>query len=193
MKSIQRAVFGLTFIVFPFSVAADWTLARDESSVSYLSSKMTAAFSTVFENNRFRVFSGAISDAGDVTLDIDLNSVDTGVPIRDERVKEHAFDAGRHPTATIKASVGPVDKRLFGRTQTVEAALTMRGVTRQVRGEVSVTRDDGRLLVQTVSPIPLNAVDYGMAGGFEILKGLVKLFNIPTTIPVSFKLVFVKE
>ncbi len=183
------------FVAFPFTAAADWTVARDRSEITYLSSKMTGGFSTIFENNRFTNFSGDISDDGEVVLNIDVNSVDTGVAIRNERVIEHVFDAAKHPQATVTLSVGDATVKRYppGYTRTVEASLTMRGVSRRVTGEVSVTQANDGLLVQTTSPILVNAVDYGMLDGFETLKDLVKLFNIPTTIPVSFKLVFVRR
>ncbi len=199
MKNLQRRaaylIACLLLAAFPLAAVADWVVARDDSAITYLSTKMTGGFATVFEHNHFKSFSGSISDTGEVTLDIDLNSVDTGVVIRDERVMEHVFDAGKHPQAQVRLTAKDALEKHYphGHVQTVEAALTMRGVTRQVKGEVSITRAGDSLLVQTTAPILVNAADYGMLEGFEILKELVKLFNIPTTIPVSLRLVFVKK
>ena len=192
MRSIQCGIACIFLLVFPFAAMADWVVASDQSEITYLSSKMTGGFATVFEHNHFKRFSGAISDRGEATLNVDLNSVDTGVAIRNERVIEHVFDVAKHPQATVSLSLGREGMKHYppGHTQKVEAALTMRGVTRQVKGRVAVTQGDGKLLVQTIEPILVNAADYGMLDGFETLKDLVKLFNIPTTIPVSFKLVF---
>ncbi len=191
---MQRIVACVVLAALPLAAVADWVVARDRSAVTYLSSKMTATFQTVFENNRFNGFSGGINDAGEVMLDIDLNSVDTGVEIRDERIRQYVFDVAHHPRATVRLAVGaPAQHYPPGRTQTVEAALTMRGVTRKVKGEISVARAGDSLVVQTTAPILVNAVDYGMLDGFGKLKELVGLFNIPATIPVSFKLVFVKR
>ncbi len=186
------ACFVACLAAAPLTVAAEWAVVPERSEITYLSSKMTGNFSTVFENNRFTVFSGSISAAGEVRLEVDLNSVNTGVAIRDERVKEHVFDVKNHPRAMIGLSVGAIGDKPYppGYTQKVEASLTMRGVTGRVKGEVSVVRIGGGLLIQTVSPILVNAADYGVTEGFETLKDFVKLFNIPTTIPVSFKLFF---
>lgn len=186
------ACFAAGLAAAPFTAFAGWTVVPERSELTYLSSKMTGNFSTVFENNRFTVFSGAVSAAGEVKLEVDLSSVNTGVAIRDERIKEFVFDVKNHPRATIGLSVGAIGDKPYppGYTQKVEAALTMRGITGRVGGEVSVVRTGGGLLVQTVSPILINAADYGMFESFELLKDFVKLFNIPTTIPVSFKLFF---
>ena len=191
---LPRPLFLLPFFLLVASSvdASGWTVDKDRSAVTYLSTKMSGA-NTILENNRFTNFSGKIGNDGEVSLLIDLNSVATGVPIRDERVKQYVFDIRNHPQATVKLSVGEfkaADRR-SGRTQTVEASLTMRGVTHRVRGEVSVAWAGDDLLVQTQSPVLVDASSYGMLEGFEALRNIMQLSNIPTTIPVSLKLVFV--
>ena len=195
MKQMQYIFISLLLMAFPLTSVAGWAIESNQSSITYLSSKLTGNLSTIFENNRFTNFSGTINDAGEVVLNIDMNSVDTGVAIRDERVKEHVFNVKQYPQATVKMSVKDliVDCCEFGYTQMVEVLLSMRGVTKKIKGKVGVTRRDDRLLVQSVSPILINATDYGMLEGIQTIKELVKLVNIPTTIPVSFQLVFVKE
>ena len=195
MKKTCCFLASLLLVAWPLSGVAGWAVDSDRSSISYLSTKMTAAFRTVFESNRFKSFSGGVDDTGEAVLDIDLSSVDTGVQIRDERVREHVFDVRNHPRATIKLPVRELAERRHdaGYTQRVEATLTMRGVTREVRAEISVARVGDELVVQTTEPVLVNAVDYGMLDGFGRLKELVGLFNIPTTIPVSFKLVLVRQ
>ena len=188
-------VFSLLLLLsIPLLGIADWKVDQNHSSLTYLSTKMSGA-NTLFENNRFTSFSGTVKRSGEALLTIDLNSVVTGVGIRDERVKEHVFDVRNHPQAIVKLSVGELEKADYGvgQVRSVEASLTMRGVTRQVKGEVSVTRTGEDLLVQTQSPILIDAKDYGMLDGFETLRNLVQLSGIPMTIPVSFKLQFVPD
>ena len=194
MKRTHCASVFLMLLVLPASGTAGWSADQDRSSVTYLSTKMTASFQTVFERNHFKRFSAAIDDAGEATLIIELNSVHTGVLIRDERIREHVFDTGNHPQATVKLPVGDLAKYYPpGYTQMVNAKLAMRGAVQKVEGEVSIVYNGDDLMVQTTEPVLVNAVDYGMLDGFGKLKELVGLFNIPTTIPVSFKLVFVKK
>ncbi len=191
----MRAVcifFSLLLLTASPAYASDLVIDKDRSVITYLSTKMAGA-NTLFENNHFTDFSGEIGHDGEVVLVIALDSVVTGVAIRDERVKQHVFDVGNHPQASIKLSLGELratDHR-SGDTRTVEALLTMRGVTHPVKGEVSVAWIGDDLLVQTQSPVLVDARSYGMLEGFEALKNMVGLSNIPTTIPVSFKLVFV--
>ena len=178
---------------------ADWKLDAARSSVTYLSSKIVAgAHTAIFEPNRFHRFSGTIGDDGGVRVVIDLDSVDTGVAIRDERVKEHAFAVARYPRATVSLSLPPAAWRDLAPGDTalhdLSAELELRGQVRAVGAKVRVTAlGDGGLLVQTVEPILVDAKAYGMLDGFETLRALVGLFKIPTTIPVSLNMVFTRS
>ena len=175
---------------------ADWGLDAERSSITYLSSKIVAgAHVAIFEPNRFHRFEAAIADSGDAHVVIDLDSVDTGVAIRDERVKEHAFAVDRHPRATVSLSLPRATLRGLAAGDTslhdLSAQLELRGQMRPVGAKVRVTGlGDGGLLVQTVEPILVDAKAYGMLDDFETLRALVGLFRIPTTIPVSVNLVF---
>ncbi|MDD9805865.1 MAG: YceI family protein [Gammaproteobacteria bacterium] len=188
---------GLILLCAP--AGAGWTLDPERSSVTYLSSKMAAeSYAAIFEPNRFRRFSGGIGDDGEARVVIDLGSVDTGVEIRDERVKEHVFMVAKHPQATVSLSLPRAARRGMAPGETalhrLTATLAMRGQSHPLDAQVRVTGlGGGALLVETVEPVLLDAKAYGMLDGFETLKGLVGLFNIPTTIPVSLSAVFVKS
>ena len=175
---------------------ADWKLDAARSSITYLSTKIVAGVhGTIFEPNRFHRFSATIADGGEVRVVIDLDSVDTGVAIRDERVKEHAFAVARHPRATVSLALPQAARRGWAPGETavydLSAELDLRGQARPVGAVVRVTGlDGGGLSVQTVEPILVDAKAYGMLDGFETLRALVGLFKIPPTIPVSVNMVF---
>ena len=175
---------------------ADWKLDAARSSITYLSTKIVAgAHIGIFEPNRFHRFSANITDGGAVRVVIDLDSVDTGVAIRDERVKEHAFAVARYPRATVSLSLPQAARRGLAPGEStlhdLSAELDLRGQVHPVGVKMRITGlDDGGLLVQTVEPILVDAKAYGMLDGFETLRALVGLFKIPTTIPVSVNMVF---
>jgi len=74
-------------------------LDGETSAVSFGSVKK----GTVGETNHFTRISGTVSPEGDVTVDVDLASVETWIDIRNERVIEHVFLNA--PTATFSAKV----------------------------------------------------------------------------------------
>ena len=194
MKNLKRLliIYSLILLCLP-AHAADWQLNRERSAISYLSSKQaTADTPLMFESNLFREFSGTI-DGSQVELVVELDSLDTKVPIRDERVAEHVFLSKQYPQATVSATVDGIEQLSYERKQ-ISATLTMRGQSRNLQAEVIIERSDPQTLrMQTTTPVLVNANAYGMLEGFTILKQLVGLMQIPMTIPVSFHLVFETE
>lgn len=61
---------------------ADWDLDSAGSQLHFMSVKADS----VAKLHTFRTLSGSLSKSGEAKLIIDLNSVDTYVPIRDERM-----------------------------------------------------------------------------------------------------------
>ena len=194
MKNLKRLLIIYSLILFCLPAhAADWQLNRERSAISYLSSKQaTADTPLMFESNLFREFSGTI-DGSQVELVVELDSLDTKVPIRDKRVAEHVFLSKQYPQATVSATVDGIEQLSYERKQ-ISATLTMRGQSRNLQAEVIIERSDPKTLrMQTTTPVLVNANAYGMLEGFTILKQLVGLMQIPMTIPVSFHLVFETE
>ena len=196
-----RYCYFVLLLIMPFSVLADWALDKQQSLLTYLSSKIVGgSHAAVFENNTFQEIEGSLSDQGQANLVINMDSVNTAVSIRDERIKEHVFQVSQYPQANIAlnlpSSVWPIKKMAYNQPQihTVPANLTMVGKTDQLTAKVMVTRvSQDQILVQTMQPVLLDAKTYGMAKGFETLKNIVGLFNIPTIIPVNFTLVFNRQ
>lgn len=175
-----------------------WALDASQSSLTYLSSKMIGeTFNTTIEPNRFKELSGTIAANGQVEIMVDMNSVDTGIEIRNERVRKYVFVTEQYPYAKITLSLPDVSAHK-DQSRAVKVQLVMRGQNKDITASVYVRRyftASGKeiLVAQSASPILLNAVNYGMLDGFEKLRGLAKLFNITTTIPVSFHLLFSKQ
>ena len=76
---------------------AEWQLDGAASSVHFVSIKNEA----IAESHHFNKLDGSISDAGEATLNIDLASVETGIEIRDQRMREMLFEVAQFPRANI--------------------------------------------------------------------------------------------
>ena len=191
MKNLKPLliIYSAIFFCLP-AYAAEWQLNQERSAINYLSSKQaTAETSLIFESNLFREFSGSI-DGSQIELVIELNSLDTKIPIRDERIAEHVFLSKQYPQAIVSATLDDIEELAYARKQ-IEATLTLRGQTRSLQAELIVERSNPRTLqIQTVTPVLIDANAYGMLEGFAKLKELAGLMQIPMTIPVSLHLVF---
>ncbi|KZN34380.1 hypothetical protein N480_22515 [Pseudoalteromonas luteoviolacea S2607] len=147
------------------------------------------------EAHTFGILSGSISTAGEASLTIDLTSVDTGNETRDGRMKEFLFETSSYPTAEVQLSVdyaalialpiGSAEK------QSISATLNLAGVIKEVNANVVIRRlAHNKVLVQSLTPVVLDATDFGLESGIETLKTLASLSVISYAVPVSFSLVF---
>lgn len=170
---------------------AAWDL---NSSASYLNFVTTKNTHNV-EVHTFTTLTGAISSDGLATVTIDLNSVSTGVALRDQRVRDLLFETASFPTATISVAVpGTLLSTLaLGQTtQTdVSANINLHGVSFPVTTRVSVQRlSNSRILVQSMAPVLTRAGDFNLTAGVEALHAIVNLTSISAAVPVDFALVF---
>lgn len=170
---------------------ADWQLLNDESSLHYVSIKS----SNVGEVNKFKTLSGAVTDKGAVSLNINLASVDTAVPIRNERMRDMFFEVTKFAEAQVTGDVD-LDRVLklgVGETYTdsITLKLSLHGVSREVTSGVQIVKlADDKVLVTSLEPVLVQAENYDMEGGVEALRVIANLADVNTLVPVTYSLVF---
>ena len=103
--------------------------------------------------------SGSVSAAGDVTgtVTVAAESVDTKNKQRDKHLRSPAFfDVANHPHVTFAVDgVAPADEGVR-----VTGSLTVRGQTRPVSFDATVTSVDGEVWLD--GEIPVNRTDFGL-------------------------------
>ncbi|ELR66866.1 hypothetical protein C942_04565 [Photobacterium marinum] len=172
---------------------ADWRLDNTQSSVNY----STVKNGSVIEYNQFRNIGGSITKGGEVSVTIDLTSVDTRIPIRDERMKKELFVTEKYPLTTLSANVDPVmlSNMTAGKTQAMEVvfSLDLHGMKQELKAQMQVTGlENGGLLVSTIWPVNIGAEQFGLEKGVEALREIAKLNSILLSVPVNVNMVFVK-
>ncbi len=173
-------------------VKADWVLDERSSGISFSTIKKT----NIGEAHSFLDFSGGIqSDVARIVIRSD--SVDTQVPIRDERMRQFLFRSEIFPEIIIDSDVADVLSRLKKNAiinVDLPAKLTLNGVSKVVNLRVNVVSHDNKnLMVVSAKPVIIKAVDYQMASGVAKLSELVGGIPIPSAVPVSFVLFFKKK
>lgn len=189
MKALSFIVFSLALSAAP--AAAEWTLDNDSSRISFVSTKAGSAA----EVHGFEAVDGRVDRGGRVTITVDLDSVNTAVPIRDERMRTLLFETDENPTATVAASVDmdAVDALAPGQetTMVAEGQLMLRGMVVSLTIDMSVARlSDTRVLVASRKPLIVNAGQLDLLEGVEKLREVVGLPSISPAVPVSFVLAF---
>jgi len=169
--------------------AADWQLDNAQSQLNFISIKK----GDVAEVHHFDRLAGSLSDSGLFTVDIDLESVNTNIEIRDQRMREFLFDVVDFPVATLSAKVDPaVIAELeigMSRLANIDAELSLHGQNQTLPIDVVVTRlSDSKLMLVSAKPLILNVSDFELVQGVEKLRELAGLPSISHAVPVSFYL-----
>ncbi len=169
-----------------------WNLVSEESRLAFGSIKKD----TVGEVHHFNKLTGLVKENGDMTLSIDLASVETNIDIRNERMARHVFQEGKATAVlTGKIDMSEVNELKVGQTKIVEieAQLVFAGVENDIEAEMLVVRlSEDRVLVTTADFIMLSSEDLEIDGGIDMLQKLAKLSGITRSIPVSVRAVFQK-
>jgi hypothetical protein len=171
----------------------NWTLDAAGSRLSYVSIKA----GEVAEANRFDALSGSVAADGTATLDIDLASVNTGVDIRNERMREIFFGVTENPKATVTATLDPA---AFGGlavgqslTRPLKATVALKGAEAEVETEVLVTRVTAdRVTVVPTAPVIVSTDMFGLTDELGELRALAQLPSITPAVPVTFTLSFTR-
>lgn len=183
----------LLALLLPGAAAwAQWELDSDRSAVNFVSIKNNS----VAEVHSFSSLAGFIGSEGVVQLAIDLDSVETLIPVRNERMRELLFETAMFPAANISAKLTPDQLSAIAGAgvQSVDlpVVIALHGVEKALNISVAATRGTGgSLRVLSTRPLVLNAADFGLEGGVLALQKIAGLIAISNAVPVTLNLLFV--
>lgn len=183
------AAAALTVITSAPVWANGWALSAAESVVSFGSIKNDY----VGEAHTFSGLSGQVSDAGDVSVTIDLASLSTKIDIRDERMAEHVFKNMATADISAKVDLDAIKSLAVGEGMTteVDAAMMLLGNEVDVFIDAYVLRvGEDKIMVSTNTASYLATEDLGVDAGVDVLQGLAGLDSITRVTPVTLRLMF---
>jgi polyisoprenoid-binding protein YceI len=195
MRQLARHLSRAALLATALSVGpvlAGWDLDPQRSHLAFVSIKAK----DIAEIHTFREMSGTIDDAGDVKVSMMLDSVETLIPIRDERMRELLFKTTDYKDATLSAHVDPA---LITSMQTgdiaqiqAEGSLSLHGETQRMILQVQAAKvSDDTIMIASVKPLVIDAAKFGMSDGVEKLRDIAGLDSISNAVPVSFVMTFV--
>ena len=179
-------------LITPIMVQAGWDLDEPNSSIEFISIKNNQ----IPENHNFQKISGNITSEGLVNVIIDLDSVDTKIPIRNERMRNLFFETKLFPSATFSAQIPPADLNFEGKHfQVVEVngRLKLHGMEADLKSRVTILNKNNTLRVITNYPILIATEDFNLTAGVASLQKIAGLDAISSIVPVSLDLVFIKS
>ncbi|WP_328987919.1 YceI family protein [Thiorhodovibrio winogradskyi] len=176
------------------SAAADWVLEPEQSHLSFISIKSK----DIAEIHSFTQITGRVDEEGQVTLALMLDSVETLIPIRNERMREVLFKTTDYQQATLTAKIDPA---VLGAMQVGEigqlageAVLSLHGQEQPMTMQLQVARvAPDVLFVASRKPLVVDAEKFGLSDGVEQLREIAGLESVSHAVPVSFVMTFVRE
>ncbi len=185
----MTAVVTLLLTLAACASASTWQVVPDSSNVAFVSIKN----GLVVEAHSFAGVSGSVDDDGEAVVYVELASVDTGIPIRDERMREMLFEVNLYPRAEFHTKL---DLEAFSTLDVGDAVaaeisgeLTMHGHSVPVSLSAWVTRvGKDRVQVSSVRPVVVMADSVGLGPGLEALRNIAGLTSITPAVPVTFSL-----
>ena len=150
-----------------------------------------------FHTHFFKDVSGSIDENGDARVVIKLDSVETLIPIRNERMREFLFQTANFAEAVLEARIDsdflaalkPGDNKPLS----AEGTLSMHGASQSMVLQMRVAQvSDNEVLVTSTAPVVLQAETFGLGEGVEKLREIAGLPNISKAVPVTFALTFRK-
>jgi polyisoprenoid-binding protein YceI len=171
---------------------AQWELDNTGSLVNFVSIKNDS----VGEVHSFTSLAGFISASGNVQLAIDLDSVETLIDVRNERLREMLFNTAKFPAAKVTANVDPAILGAVAGGGIVSTDLPVRvqlhGQEKKLTMAVTVVGErNGRIRVFSAHPLMLSAADFGLGAGVNALRDIAGLQAISNAVPVTVQLQFV--
>ena len=193
ISTIRIPFYFWVLILFSSSVFSDWHLVNEESKLNFISIKA----SNIAEIHSFKKISGNVKENGEAQVSINLASLETLIPIRNERMGNLLFETKIYPSAVFKLEVD-LEKMLLidnGKSYEVKyrGMLGFKNKQFPLLVKLKVTRlSNQSFSVSSLEPLLLNADRLGLSNGVEALRAVAGLPSISKSVPVTFSLMFRK-
>ena len=190
-KLITTTIVSAFLASLSLSALGDWELVPGESDIAFATIKNSA----VVESHTFERFSGEVTLSGAANIRVDLASVETRIPIRNERMGTLLFNIDQFPSLDIssKLDIKSLANMEEGASTHLEvpAKINLHGTEANILLPLVVTRlSSKRFQVVTTKPVIAYASQFGLTKGVEALRLIAQLATITPAVPVTFSLIF---
>lgn len=168
--------------------APTWQLIPEQSTLSFVTTKNK----TITEEHSIQFAQGMINAERAFNASIDLSTVDTQIPIRDQRMRDILFETKSYPTAKVSASIPRNLDLSIDQNVELPFTLNLHGKQKSYAVEAVTQMVDEQLVVVNYEPILVNAKDFALDDGINQLTQIAGLQSINYEVLVDFKLTFEK-
>lgn len=173
---------------------ASWSLLPQQSHLGVMSIKK----GDIAEIHSFADLSGQIAPDGSAVVAVGLESVETGVDIRNVRMRFLFFEIDSHPKAEIRTTLNPgaLAPLWESRRMTLDLPFRLRlhGQEHDMDVPVVVSRLGPKTVsVASAAPVLIDLADFGLTEGLGRLSAAVGDIDITPVVPVHFSLAFAAD
>ena len=185
MMKTRFALACAAAVLLSPTALADWRVGPG-SQLQFVSIKNN----TIGEVSHLETLAGKVTEAGEVEVRVALDSVETNIGIRNERMKKMLFEVGLYPEAVITAQLDAeaVAAMSDGGVTNVALQIDLHGQTVTKDALLTVAVTDQGVSATTAQPILLTAAEFGLESGVAALQEVAGLNAISRVIPVTVAL-----
>ncbi len=187
-------VFALALaLTSTLTSAANWQLDNSQSSLHFVSVKNDV----VAETNQFKQLHGNW-DGNNVNISIAVDSLETLIPIRNERIWQYVLQAEKFATISVKTTLASTEMATLATGQSrvlmLPLSVTIAAETTELNATVRITKlNDTTLTAVSEAPLMLNTNSFKLSAGIAKLQELAGLQRIEPLLPVSFSVQFTRQ
>ncbi|MBO6730100.1 MAG: YceI family protein [Maricaulis sp.] len=199
MRALIPALAGLSVLAACSQsqtpdIPGDWTVVEAESMLTFDSVKN----GDIDETHEISGITGFSDAYGTIRIELAMDSVESYIDIRNERMREHLFQTTEHPIAVVSAAydLAALEDLEIGASRGIELpfSLSLRGVPLDLVAQVWVTRlEADRVRVESAEPVQVHALALELMDGIDTLQELAGLDSIARQVPVSFVIEFARN
>lgn len=190
----MKIIVFIMLMTISISAHAAWTLWNQASDLNFVSTVNSSSS----EVHSFTNMDGTISDNGEATLKIDLASVETNNPHRNEQIRKLIFDIENFQELLVSIKL---DKDQLASlaisspvVMAVNTTISLHGIRKNIHANLLVTRlQTGCLLINSLRPMLISLADFNLLDNLERLRSIAKLDSITNTVPVTLNLFYIKD
>jgi outer membrane protein OmpA-like peptidoglycan-associated protein len=197
LASLRAALIAIALAAMPAFAqdapfAPGWTVDPAGSALRFQSVKN----GDKVEVSSFATFSGSIAPDGTAEIRVAMDSVDTGIDLRNVRMRFLFFETFLFPETIITATLDPtiIADLTTRRRMSLDLplSLTFHGVQKDIVAPVTVTLvTDDLVAVTSSGPILVAAADYNLTEGIAKLEEAANVDIVPSG-SVTFDILFAR-
>ena len=184
LLGICASLAGLTALA-----DAPWQLDLTQSELGLTSTKN----SQISERHTVRFLSGSVSAEGKARVEVDLGSIETRIPIRNERMQKFLFAAATPVLVAVDLEPTMIASLAAGEARSLSTNVVIKANNQEILLPIALSAtpvDAAQVRVSGTGALDVGALGY--QAGIEALREIAGLKSISLNVPIDFVLTFQK-